>query len=775
MFEKFLHRDKSAHIAEINASTMVRLSVSETSVATTLFNAYNSWTSNLGTAPLAKMNDSKESFNLCFSPYAFDNFCQFYRQLIIDNVTVPKKHATYQQIKAVLELSVNHFENDNSGNPQFTENEVINEYPDITIGPHFVSSLLLIDQLLFFHVDEDFFNAGNLQEGYEQLIAYAKLFKDTFTSEEPTDEANLPTLPTFEDFQAQKDSSVYIPALTTTDAKKDAQHNQKQVTDQLKKTTDKYDGALEKFAEESANAEDAHNQPDHNNQSSSLINKINAEYGQSEKQSKVESKPETESATPTRQNEPVSPNPSAPAVKPSSQPSSATTASSIERLPSASLTDRVKKLPLNERQQLAKELLGDLIVNGETDFGIDFKFQKFDVDDNLKAPKPLEEAIKDADFDSQAYMMYQINAFKKTANEFIENKSEVLMLAYQRSIIDMVTGAHKQLESTINNLREHYLDDQEIVNSSRQYFRTHYQSSLNKIEELKADETKKGLNALEKEYEAKKKQFLNKIDHAYGVRKDKLSNDINEQAVNLMNQAKDRRNQELDRTIQAKRTDTQKDLNNTLKNHAIEFKHKMAESSNALFSYFEQQLDTETAQWTKDLSHLMNRQIELNASQERLRTAQIEAGRATSSKERLAKYNSLVSEQEDQISDLQQKIQAERLKHNQALESVSQLREELTQTNQQLNTISASRDAEREAMSQQKNTQQVQQTITPAQSQSNSNDSFVHYSGSGDLVSASEKIAIERAAAVEAQNEQLKAENKKLKSTKKIKKGFWNK
>lgn len=588
-------------------------------------------------------NDEDDDYSIYFTPYSLERFFQIFKENIEKGNTVSfDDEIEYQKTSFELTLYQNIFEATGDGKFKFKEQDELQVFDNVTVDTNFLSITMTLNKLLFFVFTEDQLNNLDLEDTYQNLCQIAELIKQVYLTETGNEETQVATIPTLEEFQDRNTGAVYIPALVSAEPENERKQQEERVEKEKaaheqsqKQDYKNYDRFVKDVEQQNIpnNNETQQNELSYNEINSEEKNKQVLETVSEEK--KKENKDDT---NPQPKADETSVN--VPAVN-----------SASPQVPLASQYQSIDEMPTD----LVERQVGDLLKDESSKIQLEVHFPRFNVDDSLAEPKPIEEAIKDDNFDAQAYVIQQSNTFKSFANSFMEQREDDLKLAFKRMMIDAVLKANKERKIKTDEIRKKYASDKPLIESAKQYYVINFEETVANFQAQKDAEIQDTFDSLEREYNEKKEQARISIENKYKLKMDEMDKALNSQALSLMNQNRADRNKEMDHRVQELYSETTQSLQKTLENYSIEYQHKMTDAGNKIFTYFVNQLEKHQPQWIDDVSKCIVYQVKLNDAHERMLIAQ-EKNENLQTSQQKAENNKIINELRQGVEDKQGKI-----------------------------------------------------------------------------------------------------------------------
>ncbi|TPR14977.1 hypothetical protein DY052_06005 [Apilactobacillus timberlakei] len=499
------------------------------------------------------INDKDKDFKMVFSPAMFDKYLQLLKSFITNNNKI-NEHDNYQAININISLKLESLDSD-----YYLKKEIsLKNFENITISDSFTNISLLLNQLIFFKLDDDISNleVTNLYNSNKDI---AKAFIDNYLVENkqffhnPIKDSLIATYPSKSDFAKQNTDSVFIPAFNIENSN----------DNEDKKDDDKVEHPKDDDKVESSKNNQSENQKDDDKVEVSKNN-------QSENLRQIE---KNGNAGDTHSND----------------------------------------ISLDEMLKKEMPFIPEKLIN---------KLQKhepkylFEVHKNsLDKYADIKDAIKFGRFDAQQYLVSYNNSFKNYANNQIRNQTSELANDFISEITGYINKYSEQIRKADEKAYIDLSDNNDIKKQTNKYFQEHFINTrkpelLDKKEEVKKYKKERILKKAYLEIDEMEKdvdnEFEEKINNAYHMTYSKAESIANQK----MEIKKDARDKVL---IQTKQSLSQK-LFNDIQSIYNNFVVRVDKLSYIMFKEFNTQLNRKQPVLIENISSLIGQQTTLNES-----------------------------------------------------------------------------------------------------------------------------------------------------------------
>lgn len=610
------------------------------------------------------------STELYFSPFTLECFLKFYKKQINNNVVVPHTNGSVLS-DARLDLSIFYdtfgAKTNKKGQHELDSSHEVGDFKNApVIRSRFSTVLSLLFKLIFFYN----YTRSDLSTNKDPVLEYktdlqiAKYLRKLYLFENSDIQPNLiATMPSLDQFKTQDISSVYIPAFSAKNLHNQSAYITRPATNSPKETQSNADSSEGKTSSkakvQSSSAKPRYSKSDKKASRSKEAdhNKAIASYKLTPaKSSSANVHQKTYSASRFSSEPSVSSSTSNSSASSSNKPSTPykTNAPTKEQSSNHNLIDvskfRNNYFPLTNKPNVVEAALGLLVNHNSNTFHHQIHFQRFTVDSNLSNPMPIQEALKSGKLDNQKYVLEIDNQWKRSANEIINGRQNVLNLSFSRLLINLIHGAYGQLNGRIAHILAQTTDDRKLISNVQNYYNVHYGKQLKMLQHDRDIQKKSVKKSLYETYLGKLHSNYAKIDKDFEMSKAKEADRIDKDSQDIFYKNRKARDNAVQQQIQHIKDESLGNLRLDIKNHVIEFKHKGESASSLLFTFLTHKLNDNHVSAMNTVSKMIQNQVELNNSKDRLEKARVLANRHHEDNASKA----VVKQQKQYISDLKQ-------------------------------------------------------------------------------------------------------------------------
>lgn len=499
------------------------------------------------------IKDKNNDFEMAFSPASLNIYINLLKSFIIQGELF-NEHDSYKSMPVQAKM---YFQNIDSDNYELLDEILLSDFGEIVLSDSFFNVTKLINELLFFKLNDDISNL-KADELYEEKSDIAKSCIDTFIFEykninNKDFKPNLiATIPSLSEFENQDTNSVYIPAFQTTEEEK-----QKQIEEDKKQEEDRERKEKDDLNNKDINAENKHSQNDVDNNDSHSTDE--------------------------------------------SQQIKAYKASFVKK--SNDNTDDMPFIP--------KELYKSLKT-------ITPRYL-FEINKKDKDYGDINEAIQYGRFDAQRYIVNANNDFKIDANNFIKKTVNDINYDAKIQITNLVDEYNKDIQDAHNKFDVMLNDNTDIKKSANVFHTNNWKNSrypklIAERDRLIKYKTRKIQEKAKSDIEQMKQEVLadyeNKLSNAQKSAVSQVETIYNEK----MSFKAKRKDEEL-KAVKERLT------NNLKNNIQSVLNKRQVTADNATFNIyheFKKQLSKRQAPLVDEVVNLMERQTRLNNSSKKL-------------------------------------------------------------------------------------------------------------------------------------------------------------